>query len=146
MKITNIWHLTPILILNALSKWHEPDISEKWWFTYKVSIPTCTKNLERYLMCTFYYHITDHFWVGAEQPAAPHKNWQEKLLNIGFYRYYVRHIFSWVGSQSMRKWFLIWLPPKTANKDWIYFFCIPRQIYFFGIKFFFKFLNIYSLI
>ena len=46
-------------------------------------------------MCTFYYHITDHFWVGAEQPAAPHKNWQEKLLNIGFYRYYVRHIFSW---------------------------------------------------
>ena len=112
-------------IFHKVWKWH--DIVKNWELYYRCNVilyPTRTKNLERYLMCTFYYYITDHFWVGAEQPAAPHKNWQEKLLNIGFYRYYVRHIFSWVGSQSRREWFLIWLPPKNANKDWIYFFCI----------------------
>ena len=60
------------------------------------------KNLEQYLMCTFYYHITDHFWVGAEQPAAPHKNWQEKFIEHRFLPLLRKaHIFlSWVPDRG----------------------------------------------
>ena len=31
ITITNIWHSTPISTFDALSKWHEPDISTQFW-------------------------------------------------------------------------------------------------------------------
>ena len=119
ITIANIWQSTPILTFDALSKWHEPDISQifmpcfknyiKFWIFLKnyntkiCNLPHCT------LIGFFYQKLTEgmnsswSFDFEPPEPVVGEETWLPKgrlVLLMPFKFNFGWFFFSWIGCKQ----------------------------------------------